>query len=78
MISLLTVKAATREAEDFRGSEGISHGFSLTQRLSVETHLCFEQAQPKMYHSPKVDDGVDVFFLNFLKTNLQTFFFGRI
>ena len=24
-------------------------------------HLCFEQAQPKMYHSPKVDDGVDVF-----------------
>ena len=26
-------------------------------------HLCFEQAQPKMYHSPKVDDGVDVFFL---------------
>ena len=28
----------------------------------VGGHLCFEQAQPKMYHSPKVDDGVDVFF----------------
>ena len=25
-------------------------------------HLCFKQAQPKMYHSPKVDDGVDIFF----------------
>ena len=24
-------------------------------------HLCFKQAQPKMYHSPKVDDGVDIF-----------------
>ena len=42
------------------------------------THLCFEQAQPNMYHSPKVDDGVDVFFSNFLKTNFRTFFFGRI
>ena len=25
-------------------------------------HLCFKQAQPKMCHSPKVDDGVDIFF----------------
>ena len=25
-------------------------------------NLCFEQAQPKMCHSPKVDDGVDIFF----------------
>ena len=23
-------------------------------------HLCFMQAQPKMCHSPKVDDGVDI------------------
>ena len=39
------------------------------------SHLCFEQAQPKMYHSPKVDNGVDVFFfLNFLKTYFRTFF----
>ena len=30
--------------------------------IEIATHLCFEQAQPKMYHSPKVDDGVDVFF----------------
>ena len=22
-------------------------------------HLCFKQAQPKMCHSPKVDDGVE-------------------
>ena len=27
------------------------------------THLCFKQAKPKMCHSPKVDDGVDVFVL---------------
>ena len=24
-------------------------------------HLCFKQAQPKMGHSPKVDDGVHIF-----------------
>ena len=30
----------------------------------VYIHLCFKQAQPKMCHSPKVDDGVDSFFLN--------------
>ena len=24
--------------------------------------LCFKQAQPKMCHSPKVDDGVEFFF----------------
>ena len=24
------------------------------------SHLCFKQAQPKMCHSPKVDDGVDI------------------
>ena len=28
----------------------------------VFIHLCFKQAQPKMCHSPKVDDGVDIFF----------------
>ena len=28
---------------------------------NIALHLCFEQAQPKMYHSPKVDEGVDVF-----------------
>ena len=29
--------------------------------LSVSvTHLCFKQVQPKMCHSPKVDDGVDI------------------
>ena len=43
--------------------------------ITVPPHLCFEQAQPKMYHSPKVDDGVDVFFLNFLKTYFRTLFF---
>ena len=29
-------------------------------------HLCFKQAQPKMCHSPKVDDGVEHFFSHFL------------
>ena len=27
-------------------------------------HLCFKQAQPKMCHSPKVDDGVDIFLIS--------------
>ena len=27
---------------------------------TVKSHLCFKQAQPKMCHSPKVDDGVDI------------------
>ena len=31
----------------------------------VCAHLCFKQAQPKMGHSPKVDDGVDIFFKTF-------------
>ena len=32
------------------------------QQATVTFHLCFKQAQPKMCHSPKVDDGVDIFF----------------
>ena len=28
----------------------------------VMDHLCFKQAQPKMCRSPKVDDGVEIFF----------------
>ena len=39
-----------------------SAGFAACQTRDDAAHLCFEQAQPKMYHSPKVDDGVDVFF----------------
>ena len=34
------------------------------------THLCFKQAQPKMCHSPKVDDEVDIF----LKTSWTPIF----
>ena len=30
--------------------------------ISVLGHLCFKQAQPKMCHSPKVDDKVFLFF----------------
>ena len=30
--------------------------------MAFNDHLCFKQAQPKMCHSPKVDDGVDIFF----------------
>ena len=37
------------------------------------THLCFKQAQPKIRHSPKVDDGVEFFFFNFLNTYFRTF-----
>ena len=25
--------------------------------------MCFKQAQPKMCHSPKIEDGVDIFFV---------------
>ena len=35
--------------------------------LSTLPHLCFKQVQPKMCHSPKVDDGVKkkkIYFLN--------------
>ena len=41
-------------------------------------HLCFKQAQPKMSHSPKVDDGVDIFFLKFLNTYFWTIFFSTL
>ena len=41
----------------------------------IRAHLCFEQAQPKMYHSPKVDDGVDVFFKFSWKQIFLTLFF---
>ena len=30
--------------------------------IAVAVHLCFKQAQPKMCHSPKVDDGVDILY----------------
>ena len=38
--------------------------------ILLDTHLCFKQAQLKMCHSPKVDDGVDIFF----KTSLTPLF----
>ena len=33
--------------------------FSLIYGIGT-THLCFKQAQLKMCHSPKVDDGVEI------------------
>ena len=43
---------------------GRSQGLLYRHRCNsmTDSHLCFKQAQPKMYHSPKVDDGVDIFF----------------
>ena len=32
--------------------------YSVVMQYNV-VHLCFKQAQPKMCHSPKVDDGVE-------------------
>ena len=29
--------------------------------VKVRAHLCFKQAQPKMCHSPKVNDRIDFF-----------------
>ena len=37
-------------------------------------HCCFKQAQPKMWHSPKVDDGVDIFFKLSWKRSFGQFF----
>ena len=48
---------------------------SLHPGQGMTPHLCFEQAQPKMYHSPKVDDGVDVFFKISWKPIFGRFFF---
>ena len=31
--------------------------------VAVAVHLRFKHAQPKMCHSPKVDDGVEIYFL---------------
>ena len=41
-------------------------------------HLCFKQAQPKMCHSPKVDDGVDIFFKTSCKPNFGPFFLEEL
>ena len=56
-----------------RQSQGVIHEYQ--RNLFHPSHLCFEQAQPKMYHSPKVDDGVDVFFKISWKPIFGRFFF---
>ena len=33
-----------------------------TERQIEIGHLCLKQAQPKMFYSPKVDDGVEICF----------------
>ena len=35
--------------------------FAVFQTNALAGHLCFKQAQPKMCHSPKVDDGFEIF-----------------
>ena len=44
----------------------------------LATHLCFKQAQPKICHSPKVDDGVDIFFKFSWKRIFGQFFFEEL
>ena len=44
----------------------------------VAPHLCFKHARPKMCHSPKVDDGVEIFFTIFLNNYFRTFFFKEL
>ena len=41
------------------------------QHKYTHTSLCFKHAQPKMYHSPKVDDRVDI--KKILENLFQTF-----
>ena len=48
--------------------------FSLIYGIGT-THLCFKQAQLKMCHSPKVDDGVDIFFKTSCTHIFGPFFF---
>ena len=45
---------------DVKGSFA-SEGFCVVMEFLSE-HLCFKQAQPKMCHSPLVDDGVEIYF----------------
>ena len=40
----------------------------------LRAHLCFKQAKPKMCHSPKVEDGVEINFFNFLDAYFWQFF----
>ena len=46
----------------------------LKQPHIKNAHLCFKQAQPKMCHCPKVDDGVEHLKNNLLNTYFQTCF----
>ena len=46
----------------------------VTFGLLFIVNLCFEQAQPKKFHCPKVDDGVDV-FLKYLENLFSVVFF---
>ena len=41
-------------------------------------HSCFKQAQPKMCHSPKVEDGVDIFIVYFFDSYFWTIFFKEL
>ena len=47
-------------------------------RASDTPHLCFKQAQPKMCHSPKVDDGVKNNFSLFGPIFLGIFLFKNL
>ena len=42
--------------------------------LMYNSHLRFKHAQPKMCHSPKVENGVDIFFLFFCDPYFRTIF----
>ena len=48
---------------------------NLATIVAVSAHLCFKQAQPKMCHSPKVDDGVDIFLFLLLEHLFLDHFF---
>ena len=34
--------------------------------LVVPRHLCFKQAQPNMFHSPKIENGVETWLYSLL------------
>ena len=55
------------EADRRKGIDKAELAFKVTHSIcqgnpDYVTHLCFKQAQPKMCHSPKVDDRVNIFF----------------
>ena len=74
--SIMVEKHIGKEA--FQTGNIYIHKTNLVSSPPLAMHLCFKQAQAKMCHSPKVSDGVDIFFSFFLKTYFWPIFFEEL